>query len=151
MLLFIALLIVVLDQASKYAAVKYLKGEKPYIIIKNFFQLDYVENYGAAFGILQNKKIFFIIITTIVIISIFIILVKYSSKFNKPMNVALAMLLGGTIGNFIDRIRLSYVVDFISVKFGEGYDFPVFNVADMFIVMGTFLIMLMVSFNKYEA
>lgn len=150
MLLFIVLLIVVLDQISKYAAIKYLKGKKPYIIIKNFFQFDYVENYGAAFGILQNRKIFFIIITTLVIISIFVILVKYSYKFSKTMNVALVMLLGGTIGNFIDRIRLSYVIDFISVKFGKGYDFPVFNIADMFIVVGTLLIMVMVSFNKYE-
>ncbi|NMA87246.1 MAG: signal peptidase II [Tissierellia bacterium] len=146
----IVLLIVVLDQISKFAAVKYLKGQKPYTIIKNFFQFEYVENYGAAFGILQNRKIFFIITTTLVIVAITITFVRYSNKFNKPMNIALSMLLGGAIGNFIDRIRLSYVIDFISVRFGNGYDFPVFNIADMFIVIGTFLIAIMVTFDIYE-
>ncbi len=150
MFLLIVSIIVVLDQITKYLAVKHLKGQNPYILIKNFFQLEYVENYGAAFGILQNKKIFFIIITTIVIAGITITLFKYFHKFNNLMNLALVMLLGGTIGNFIDRIRLSYVIDFISVKFGKNYSFPVFNVADMFIVVGTFLIILMVSLNRYE-
>ncbi len=83
-------------------------------------------------------KSFFIITTTLVIVAITITFVRYSNKFNKPMNIALSMLLGGAIGNFIDRIRLSYVIDFISVRFGNGYDFPVFNIADMFIVIGTF-------------
>ena len=150
MQILIVLLVVVLDQISKYAAVKYLKGKNPYVLIKNFFQLEYVENYGAAFGILQNGRTFFIIITTIFIVCMSAIFVKYSPKFNKPMNIALSMLMGGAIGNFIDRIRLSYVVDFISVRFGSGYNFPVFNIADMFIVVGTFLIVIMVSFNKYE-
>ena len=146
----IVLVIVILDQITKLAAVKHLKGQRPYTIIKNFFQLEYVENYGAAFGILQNKKIFFIITTTLVIIAITVTFVKYANKFNKPMNIALAMLLGGTIGNFLDRIRYSYVIDFISVRFGNGYNFPVFNVADMFIVVGTILIAIMVSFDMYE-
>ncbi len=144
------ILIIVLDQVSKYAAVKYLKGNNPYVIIKNFFQLYYVENYGAAFGILQNKKAFFIIITSIVIISITFFLFRYSHSLTKLMKVSLSMLMGGAIGNLIDRIRLGYVVDFISIKFGKGYDFPVFNVADMFVVIGTFLIMIMIVSDKYE-
>ena len=148
--LLIVSIIVILDQITKHLAVIYLKGKAPYIIIKNFFQLEYVENYGAAFGILQNKKMFFVIITIIVIIGIIIALFKYSDVFNNTMNISLVMLLGGTIGNFIDRIRLSYVIDFISVKFGENYSFPVFNIADMFIVVGTFLIIFMLVFNRYE-
>lgn len=150
MLFLITILIIVLDQISKYAAVKYLKGNNPYIIIKNFFQLYYVENYGAAFGILQDRKVFFIIITSIVIVSITFVLIKSSYNLNRLMEVALAILLGGSIGNLIDRIRLGYVIDFISVKLGKGYDFPVFNIADMSIVVGTFLIMIMVFLNKYE-
>ena len=150
MFLLIVSIIVLLDQITKYLAVKYLKGEAPHILIKNFFQLEYVENYGAAFGILQNKKVFFIIITIMVISSIATILFRYSRRFNNVMNMSLVMLLGGTIGNFIDRIRLSYVIDFISIKFGRNYSFPVFNIADMFIVIGTFLIIFMVSFNRYE-
>ena len=150
MLFLITILIIILDQVSKYAATKYLKGNNPYIIIKNFFQLYYVENSGAAFGILQNRKIFFVIMTSIVIVSIILFLVENSYNLNRLMEISLVMLLGGAIGNLIDRIRLSYVIDFISIKFGKGYDFPVFNIADMFIVVGTFLIMIMILLNKYE-
>ena len=150
MLFLITILIVVLDQISKYIAVKYLKGNSPYIIIKNFFQLYYVENYGAAFGILQNRKFFFVIITSIVIAAIIFFLVKSPYNLNKTMRISLAILLGGSIGNLIDRIRLGYVVDFISVKFGKGYDFPVFNIADIAVVVGTSLIMIMILLNKYE-
>lgn len=150
MLFLITFLIIVLDQISKHMAVKYLKGKSSYIIIKNFFHLHYVENFGAAFGILQNKKAFFIIITSIVIIGITFFLVRNSHSLNKWMKIALAMLMGGAIGNLIDRIRLSYVIDFISIKFGRFYDFPVFNIADIFIVIGTFLIMIMIGFNKHE-
>jgi len=147
----ITILVIVLDQATKYLAVKYLKGNSPYVIIENFLQLYYVENYGAAFGILQNRKLFFIIVTSIVIISIVFFLYKNPYNFNKIMQVALAMLLGGSIGNLIDRIRLGYVIDFISTKIGGGYDFPVFNIADMFIVISTFLIVILVMLNRYEA
>lgn len=151
MLFLITALIVILDQLTKYAAVKYLKGGNPFIIIEGFFQLHYVENYGAAFGILQNKKIFFIIITSVVIIGIIFFLTKGYYNLSKSTEISLTVLLGGAVGNLIDRIRLDYVIDFISVKFGKGYDFPVFNIADMAIVIGTSLIMIMILLNKYEA
>ncbi|MBU5440362.1 signal peptidase II [Tissierella sp. MSJ-40] len=152
MLLFIlSVLIVVLDQVSKLAAIRHLKGNVPYVIIENFFQLNYVENFGAAFGILQHKKILFIIITSLVVICISLFLIRNQHALNRFMKVALGMLLGGAIGNLIDRIRLGYVVDFISVKLINKYDFPVFNVADVFIVVGTVLIVILVSFDRYEA
>ena len=66
------------------------------------------------------------------------------------MKVALTMLLAGAVGNFIDRVRLGYVIDFIHVNFGKFYDFPVFNIADSFIVISTILIVYMVLLNKYE-
>lgn len=150
MLYITVVLIILLDQATKFAAIKYLKGESPYIIIENFFQLCYVENLGAAFGILQNKKIFFVIITSIVIISIIFFLAKNSQSINQLLKIGLVMLMGGAIGNLIDRIRYGYVVDFISFKLGKGYDFPVFNIADIFIVTGTFLVMVLILLNKYE-
>ena len=150
MIFIITILIIALDQISKYAAVKYLKGNSSYIIIKDFLQLHYVENYGAAFSILQGRRIFFVIITSIVIVGIAFFLVKSSYNLNRTMEISLVILLGGAIGNLIDRIRLGYVVDFISVKFGKGYDFPVFNIADMAVVIGTSLIMLMILLNKYE-
>ncbi|HSH36177.1 signal peptidase II [Schnuerera sp.] len=150
MLYLIAITIVILDQVSKFAAIKYLKGHSPYIIVENLFQLCYVENYGAAFGILQNRKIFFVIVTFIVIISIVFFLVRYNHSINKPLKIGLVMLLAGAIGNLIDRIRFGYVVDFISFKLAGSYDFPVFNVADIFIVAGTLLIMTLIMFNKHE-
>ncbi|WP_246566761.1 signal peptidase II [Tissierella simiarum] len=151
MLFILSVLIVVLDQVSKLAAIRHLKGNVPYVIIENFFQLNYVENFGAAFGILQHKKILFIIITSLVVICISLFLIRNQHALNRFMKVALGMLLGGAIGNLIDRIRLGYVVDFISVKLINKYDFPVFNVADVFIVVGTVLIVILVSFDRYEA
>ena len=150
MFYFLGILIVVLDQVSKFAAVKYLKGKDPYIIIENFFQLCYVENRGAAFGILQNRKFFFVVVTSVVIICIIFFLVKYSNNLNLLIKTGLIMLLGGAVGNFIDRIRLGYVIDFLSFRLGKSYDFPVFNVADMFIVCGTILVMFLILTNKYE-
>lgn len=151
MLTLITIMIVGLDQITKYAAVKFLKGKKPLIILEGFLSLHYVENSGAAFGILQNRKIFFIIITSLVIIFITFFLFKGSHNFNRLMEISLVMLMGGAIGNLIDRIRLGYVIDFISVRFGKGYDFPVFNIADISIVIATFFITIMVLGNKYEA
>ncbi|MBZ2173940.1 signal peptidase II [Schnuerera sp. xch1] len=150
MMYLIIVFIVLLDQVTKSAAIKYLKGNSPRAIIDNFFQLYYVENYGAAFGILQNKKLFFVIATFIVVISIILFLIKYPNNINRAMKISMVMLLGGAVGNLIDRIRVGYVVDFLSVKLPFGYNFPVFNVADIFIVTGTLLIMIMVLFNKYE-
>lgn len=150
MLYGIFILILILDQLTKYFAVKFLMNGEPYVIIKGFLQLEYVENFGAAFGILQNRKIFFIIITLAVIITVIFYLKRNYYYINRPMKVALTMLLAGAIGNFIDRVRLGYVVDFIHVNFGKFYDFPVFNIADSFIVISTILIVYMVLFNKYE-
>lgn len=150
MLYGIFILILLLDQLTKYFAVKLLMNGEPYVIIKGFLQLEYVENFGAAFGILQNRKIFFIIITLVVIIAVIFYLKRNYYYINRPMKAALTMLLAGAVGNFIDRVRLGYVIDFVHVNFGKFYDFPVFNIADSFIVISTILIVYMVLFNKYE-
>lgn len=151
MVFILTILIIILDQVTKLMAISNLKTSPPYIILDNFFQLHYVENYGAAFGILQNKKIFFVIITLSVILAITVFLIKNYYQINIYMRVGLSMLLGGAIGNFIDRLRLGYVVDFISFRLINRYDFPVFNIADVFIVAGTGLILLLVLFDRYEA
>ncbi len=134
----IATIIIVLDQISKKYAVKYLKNGSPIEIIDNFFQLSYVQNYGAAFGILQNKQLFFII-TTIIIIFGIIYFMKVNNT-TKTINILLMLIIGGAIGNLIDRIRLGYVIDFLDIKFGNFYDYPVFNLADSFIVIGTIIL-----------
>lgn len=149
--IFSTLLIIILDQVAKFGAIKYLMGQNPYVIIKDHFELRYVENYGAAFGILQQKRVFFIIITSLVILFIIFYFYKYFDKFNTIAKISISIFLGGAIGNFIDRVRLGYVVDFIRVNLFKSYDFPVFNLADMFIVVGTILIVYLVLFDKYEA
>ncbi|WP_416198105.1 MAG: signal peptidase II [Sporanaerobacter sp.] len=150
MLYGIFILIILLDQISKQAAVKYLKSGESLVLIKNFLSFAYVENRGAAFGILQNKKIFFVIITAAVIFWVIIFLKNNFYHLSKLMKVSLVMLIAGAVGNLIDRIRFGYVIDFISVRFSNGYYFPVFNLADSFIVISTILIVIMVLFNKYE-
>ncbi|RKD34338.1 signal peptidase II [Thermohalobacter berrensis] len=150
MLYFLSVLsIILIDQISKYYAVKLLKGSRPYVIIEKFLQFNYVENYGAAFGILQNKKLFFIITTSLILIGIIAYMIM-NKNLTKLMKASLIMIIGGAIGNFIDRVRLGYVVDFIDVKFGTLYDYPVFNLADSFIVVATIIIVYLVLFNKHE-
>lgn len=150
MIFVLSIFIVILDQTSKFAAVKYLKGQKPYEIISNFFQLYYVENRGAAFGILQHKRIFFIIITLIIIFVLSFYSIKYYHKLNKLAIISFGILMGGALGNLIDRIRLGYVIDFISFKLLYGYNFPVFNIADIAIVLSTIIITMLISFDKIE-
>ncbi|WP_029688800.1 signal peptidase II [Thermoanaerobacter sp. A7A] len=134
MAIVIVAFVVFLDQLTKYLAVKYLMPIGSYPVIKNFFHLTYVANKGAAFGMLQNKTLFFIIITLIVGAVLIYSMIKLPG--NSVYNYTLAMILGGAIGNLIDRVRLGYVVDFIDFKF-----FPaVFNVADSFIVIGAIIL-----------
>ena len=146
----LAFLIIALDQISKFMAVKYLMEQPPVVIIKDHFELRYVQNYGAAFGILQEKRIFFIIITSLVILLIIFYLHRNFNSLSNLAKFSISMFLAGAIGNFIDRIRLGYVIDFLRVNLIKSYDFPVFNIADMFIVIGTILIVFIVLFDKYE-
>jgi len=130
----IVVFVVFLDQFTKYLAARYLMPVGSYPVIKHFFHLTYVENRGAAFGMLQNKTLFFIVITVVVGIVLIYSMIKLPE--NSLYNYTLAMILGGAIGNLIDRVRLGYVVDFIDFKF-----FPaVFNVADSFIVVGAIIL-----------
>lgn len=148
---FIIVFVIFIDQISKYGAVKYLKNSKPYIIIENFIQFNYVENKGAAFGILENKRTFFIIITIFIIVFLSFYLIKYHNSLSVLTKLSFAMLIGGATGNLIDRMRFGYVVDFISFRFKNSYSFPVFNIADTFIVISTFLIVFIILFDKIES
>lgn len=144
----LAFIIILIDQFTKYLVIINLKGKTSYIIIKDFIRFTYVENYGAAFGILRYKRIFFVIVTLAVIVILLLFLIKYYGKLNLFMKVGTGLLLGGAIGNFIDRVRFGYVVDFISMKFLNKYEFAVFNIADTAIVVGTIIILFMILFDK---
>ncbi|MDI6605044.1 MAG: signal peptidase II [Thermoanaerobacteraceae bacterium] len=137
----IIVLAVILDQLSKYFAVKYLKPIGTFPVIKKFFYFTYIQNRGAAFGIMQNKTLFFIIITAIVGTALIYSIVKIPGS--TAYKFTLSMILGGAIGNLIDRIRLGYVVDFVDFRL-----FPaVFNLADSFIVVGSFILAYLIIFK----
>lgn len=142
-------LTVFIDQISKYIAHFSLEGNDPIVIIDNFFKLSYVKNYGAAWGILQNQRYFFIILTIIIIISL-ALYIRNNKNLNKLTIVSIYLIIGGAIGNLIDRIKMGYVIDFLDFNFGNIYDFPVFNFADTFIVIGTFLMAYLILTDKYE-
>lgn len=142
-----ALIIVIIDQLTKKWAIQALKNQGSKVIIKNFFELTYVENRGAAFGVLSDRRIFFIIITTVVVV----VLVGYIFKNHKIMSslekISMSLILAGALGNFIDRLLNGYVVDLFSLRFGNYY-FPVFNVADIAIVLGTLLLVYIIVIAK---
>lgn len=125
-----------LDQIIKRWALNVLQNRESIIIIKNVFNLTYVENRGAAFGLFQNSQIVFIIVA--VIASIVGIYFLRSKKYeSKALKISIILIISGAIGNLIDRVTLGYVVDYFDFIFIWNY---VFNLADCFIVVGTFLL-----------
>lgn len=147
---FLSILIVAIDQLTKYFAVNELRGQDTIHIVGEFLNLTYVENRGAAFGVFQDQRIFFILVTGAVMILIALLFIFKGHTMTPASKYSLYMIVGGAIGNFIDRLRLGYVVDFIDVKFGSLYDFPVFNVADMALVVGTVILMVLIVTDRYE-
>lgn len=146
----LGLFIILADQITKGLAFMKLMNKKPIVLIENLLELHFVKNYGAAFGIMQNQQIFFIAITTIVLFVMTVYMIKKRNKLTILSKVAMGFLFGGALGNLIDRVKLGYVVDFIKVDLGRLYDFPVFNVADIFIVIGTGLLILIILFDRHE-
>ena len=133
-----ALLIIALDQITKILITSYFKLGEAKSIIKGVLSLTYVRNEGAAFGILQGARVFFIVLTIIVLLGAIYYIVKMRPR--SPLEkTALCFIAGGAIGNFIDRAILGYVRDFIMTDF---IDFPVFNIADCFLCIGAGLYIL---------
>ncbi|MFL0246723.1 signal peptidase II [Candidatus Clostridium stratigraminis] len=130
-----------LDRITKLWALKSLYINGDVVIIKNIFAFSYLENRGAAFGIFQNKVQLLSIVTSIVVLAMIFYLVKYKPK-SRFLRISMAMIITGAIGNLIDRFVYKFVVDFILVHYKTVYYFPTFNVADMFVVIGTCLLAL---------
>ncbi|MEG0306305.1 MAG: signal peptidase II [Clostridium sp.] len=141
----LAIIIVVLglivDRVTKWWALSSLKGTDGISVIKNFLTFDYLENRGAAFGMLQNKQWLFILITIAVVSGMVYYLIKYKPKY-KLVSISIAMVVAGAIGNLIDRIAYKFVVDFIMIHYKDIYYFPTFNVADMLVCVGTFFLLI---------
>ncbi|WP_421384493.1 signal peptidase II [Bacillus salacetis] len=136
----IALVVIALDQLTKWLIVRNMTEGQSITVIENFFYITSHRNLGAAWGILQGQMWFFYIITIGVIIGIVYYLEKYA-KGNKLFSMSLALLLGGAIGNFIDRLFRKEVVDFLNTYILQ-YDFPIFNIADAALTIGVGLLII---------
>lgn len=136
----IALVIILVDQLTKWIVVTQMEYGQSIPVIENFFYWTSHRNQGAAWGILQGQMWFFYLITLVVIGFVIYYMQQYGKE-SKLAGTALALILAGAIGNFIDRIFRKEVVDFADTLI-FGYDFPIFNVADSSLVIGVILVML---------
>jgi len=131
----------ILDYITKIWALDTLKGKPDITIIKGFFDLSYLENRGAAFGIFQGR-VYLLAAVTLVIIGVFFFYYLRTKKKTLLFTVSTALILTGALGNLVDRLRYGFVVDFISWHWKDAYYFPTFNVADICITIGTGLLVI---------
>lgn len=142
------ILLVVLDQASKiYLTLVNKTSPIDLEVIRGFFRITYTCNDGAAFSILKGKRVFFIIMTIIVVCLIVYYLLK--NKVYWVEKYSLLLIISGAVGNLIDRIMYGYVIDFLDFII-FGYDFPVFNIADSFITIGAIGLIISILFLNKE-
>lgn len=136
----IALVIIVIDQLTKWWVVANMEIGESITVIENVFYITSHRNTGAAWGILAGQMGFFYIVTSIVILVVIYYMKKFAKE-SKLMGWSLALILGGAIGNFIDRLFRKEVVDFFNTYIGS-YDYPIFNVADSALVVGVILVLI---------
>ena len=144
MIFIIVTSVILLDQATKFLALKFLQLNTPVPLIKNFLNLTLVHNRGAAFGFFQNQLLMFVLISILAIAFIF-----YNLKNKKNsiiFQLSLSLILGGAIGNLIDRLRFGFVIDFLDLRV-----WPVFNLADSAITIAAFLLSWELLFKKNAA
>lgn len=139
----IMVVLILLDQWTKIIAVEKLK-DGPISLISGVFEFHYVSNYGAAWGILSGQRTFFIIITFIVMAIVAYVYVRTpKTKRYWGLTACEILLVSGAIGNFVDRIKLGYVRDFLYFSL---IDFPIFNVADCYVVIAAICLCILVLF-----
>ena len=138
--------IVYLDQLTKWLSIVFLRGEDSFPLIRNILNFTYVENKGAAFGMLSEHRWLCMISSSVAIVGILVYIYIKKPK-NLLLRTSLSMIIGGGIGNMIDRLFLGYVVDFIEFAF---VDFAVFNIADSFVTIGTGLLMLYIIISTVK-
>ena len=137
MITILTIIVFIIDILSKIIVTKYIGLSESINVIDNFLNLTYVRNTGAAWSMFDNNSYLVLFISAVIIIGLIIYVVK-----NKPINkiekVAYAFILGGALGNFVNRCINGYVIDFIDLKI-FNYNYPIFNLADSFIVIGVIL------------
>ena len=144
----LGLLSIMFDQITKYAAVTKLKDGAAYVLIDGVLEFYYLVNTGSSWGMLAGQKALILFISAVIIaLCIFMIAKSPDDVKYIPFNISLSMIIAGGIGNGIDRIRFSYVIDFIYFK---AINFPVFNVADIFVTCGAVLFILLILFKYKE-
>lgn len=147
-LLMVALL-VFLDQWTKALAIKHLKGQEAYVIIKDVFVLRYLENRGAAFSSLTGKTVFLLALTGVIMLGVlWIYVIVPETKKWRALRMMLIAVMAGGLGNFIDRIRYHYVVDFL---YFQLIDFPTFNVADIYVTVAVASLFILFFFVYKDA
>lgn len=147
MAVILVIVAVLIDQYTKYLAVTHLKDGPAFVLIDNVFELSYLENRGAAFGLLQNRQIFFVCVAILIFAFILYCYVRIPKTGRYlPLRLCGIFIVAGAAGNLIDRIRLGYVVDFFYFRL---IDFPVFNVADIYVTV-SFAVLLILIFFRYK-
>ena len=146
----IVAVLVGLDQLTKWLTVVNLKGADPLVLIEGVFDLTYLENRGAAFGMMQGARWWFVAFTSVVMLALLGVLLFSRYRRYRLLNAGLILIVAGGIGNLIDRIVNGFVVDMLHFHIAAiNFDFPVFNVADCYVVIGA-LITLFFFFFLYD-
>ena len=137
-------LVIVIDQITKLYIAHHFNLHESVRVIPNFFNLTYIRNTGAAFGLLskapESFRIPFFIIIPLVALTVIVLVFKKTHETELLMITSLSLILGGAVGNFIDRLRFNYVIDFLDFHWFYKYHWPAFNVADSAIVVGVGLL-----------
>lgn len=143
------IVLIFFDQLTKLLAVQHLKNQAPFVLWDGVFELNYLENRGAAFGILQGQKWLLIIFTVVVLLLMTYLYFKRIPLEKRFfwLNVIIVLFFAGAVGNFIDRLVQDYVVDFFYFKL---IDFPIFNIADIYVVIAAFLLLVLGFFYYKE-
>ena len=141
-------ILTIFDQLSKIAADQFLKFQEPFVLIRHVSQLEHLENRGAAFGILQNRQEIFCLITILALLGLTFLFVRMpASPRYRPMSICYVLFMAGALGNFIDRTLQGYVIDFFYFKW---INFPIFNVADIYVTTAVILLLVLVLFYYKE-
>ncbi|MGX7078819.1 signal peptidase II [Gemella parahaemolysans] len=136
----LACFLILLDQLSKNFIVNHFSLGESKEVIANFFSISSHRNRGAAWGILQDSRLFFLVVTIIFVAILTYYLLKQKDSLSVFDKGTFALIYGGAIGNFIDRLTRHEVVDFLDFRI-FGYDFPIFNLADCFICVGVLFLL----------
>ena len=136
------------DQITKLIINKTFDLNESVSLIKNFLYLRYIKNPGIAFGLSLGHPLLMLAVTSLIIIILFVLFLKGKiTPDNELGRIAMVMILGGAIGNLIDRIRMREVIDFIDMGLGR-YRWPVYNLADTYVTIGMFILIYVLSFKN---